>query len=129
MKTLVSNYSIESCISTCLFSLAPGKFPNVDSSVSQSTHLTSNSPKLYLCDGAINTIVVSHRPSKQRSCIGDNCASRGTSRGVYLYFLFRLLKGRRNARKYGTGYRAGSFGGFIAEGGVVNTNSSIRERT
>src|SRR6266487_5853996 len=119
MKTLVSNFSIGSSISACLF----------DSCTTEDTHFTSNTPKLYFCDGATNTIVVSHRPSKQRSYTADNCASRGISRGVYLYFLFRLIKGRRNARRYGTGYRAGSFGGFIAEGGVVNTNSSIRERT
>lgn len=36
---------------------------------------------MYFCDGATNTIVVSHRPSKQRSCTWDNSASRGTTSG------------------------------------------------
>src|SRR5260370_18657050 len=129
MKTLVSNYSIESCISVCLCSLAPargpGTFPHVGSCLTQGTHSTSNSPQLHFCDGDTNTIVVSHRPSRQRSCTGDICAARGTSRGIYVYFLFWLTKGRRNARRsriYGTGDRAGSFRDFIARGGLVNAN-------
>src|SRR2546421_1856719 len=71
MKTLVSNFSIGSSISACLF----------DSCPTEDTHFTPNSPKLYFCDGARNTIVVSHRPSKQRSCTWDNSASRGTTSG------------------------------------------------